>query len=184
MQPKYSVQQTRCNMQHATDQMQHAACNIQHKHDSKFLMQHNEIGCNGQQCKMQQPENRQHGMLQHVASTCDMQRCSNLQHATRNTDSMQRTTRTRDRMQQTSCNGQHCSRQHCNLQSRYHATDRTQCCNAKQHSTCIYICIPHTPYARVPRTVVHCPLRPTQTAPSTRSRLACVAGVQYRVSTA
>ncbi len=100
--------------------MRHATCNTNMIQNSGCNT-HNEIGCNGQQCNMQQADNRQHAMLQHVASTCDMQRCSNLQRATRNMDRMQRTTRTRDRMQretalqrtalqhakQTSCNGPH-----------------------------------------------------------------------------
>ena len=36
--------------------------------------------------------------------------------------------------------------------------------------------MPHGPYARVRRTAVHCPLRPTQTATSSRKGFACVAG--------
>jgi hypothetical protein len=45
----------------------------------------------------------------------------------------------------------------------------------------------HTPYAREPRTAVHCPPRPTQTATTTRKGFACVAGCaimcEYLVST-
>ncbi len=73
-----------CNRQHGT--MRKRQDLIPDATDSK-------IGCNGQHCNMQ---SRQHATLQHVALFYNMQRCSNLQHATRTTDRMQQTSCTTD----------------------------------------------------------------------------------------
>ncbi len=82
----------------------------------------------------------QHAMLHHGTSFCNMQRCSNLQHATRTTDRMQRTTCNGQR-----CNGRHCNMQRetalqrtaCNLHSRYDARDRIATCNVNMQRTAV-----------------------------------------------
>ena len=127
-----------CNMQRAA--LQHAettkrdgnsACNGQHctmrkRQDSQFQMQQTTRWDATDSIATCNRQSRQHAMLQHGTSFCNMQRCSNLQHATRTTDRMQQTscttgsiatdgiaTGTADMMQQTECNMQ-----------RKHATDR------------------------------------------------------------
>ncbi len=128
-----------CSMQHA----QRIGCNRHHAQRTALQrtpLQHATGGiatCNKQ--------NRQHAMLQQGTSTCNMQRCSNLHHATRTTDRMQRTTCTTDSIatgsiatatrngiatdsmqlsQHLSCTTSHAT---CNVK---HATDqRARCCD-------------------------------------------------------
>ena len=116
-------------MQHATDRI--APCGKDRIPNSRCYRKQDKVATDGiAACNRQ---SRQHATLQHGTSFCNMQRCSNQQHATRTTDSLQRKSCTAAMMQRTAwhhaektgfqnsrCNRQKigCNGQHCNMRKR------------------------------------------------------------------